>query len=81
MCPNPSDQSARDGYDLVQEIDVLQQRLGDLDKEQQDALVSLRDARYIWLVADTKLKAIKGEVDITKARLIALQSMLKALPK
>lgn len=70
-----------DAFDLVREIDDLQLRLKELDKEQQEALVSLRDARYTWLVADTKLKAIKGEVDIAKARLIALMSMLRALPK
>lgn len=71
----------RDGADLVAEIDGLQLRLKELDREQQESLIELRDARYNWLIADTKLKAVKSEVDVSKARLIALQSMLKAVPR
>ena len=73
--------ASRDGFDLVTEIDQLQRRLEELDKEQQEVLIGLRDAKYHWLVADTKVRAVHGEVDIAKARLIALQSMLKAIPK
>lgn len=75
------DQPDRDSFDLVQEIDVLQKRLGTLDGEWQEAIQQYRDARVNLVVADAAVKACKAELDIKKNRLMSLMSMLRALPK
>ncbi len=71
----------RDGWDLVQEIRAGEQRLGELDRELKDALYSAQLQEYRLLVVKTRLRAIEKEIQITQARLIAKQSMLKALPR
>lgn len=70
-----------DEFDLVQEIREAEQRLGELDHELKDALAIYRDAKYQLLIAETKRSSIRAEIEITKARIMAKQSMLRAMPR
>jgi peroxiredoxin len=75
------EQAETDALDFVEQINALQAELVGLNAEQQAALIAYRDGRYQTLVAEAKLKAVRATIDITKARLIALQAMLKAVPR
>ena len=70
-----------DPHDLTLQIDADQKRLGDLNVEQGAALIAYRDGRYQTLIAETKLKAVRGEIDVLKARVMAKMAMLKAIPR
>lgn len=75
------EQSSRDSWDLARELDEIQKRLADLDREQQVALVAARDAAYNKLVADTRVRGVHAEIDVLKSRGMHLMAMLRALPK
>jgi len=75
------DHPSRDGFDLVQDIDVLQRRLIRLEREFQEAIRAYRDARVTLVSADAGVKACKAEIDIIKTRIMAMQSMLRAIPR
>lgn len=70
-----------DAWDLVQQIDTLQRGLPLLLEEQNAALIAYRDGRHQTLVADAKLKSVHGAIEVTKMRIMALQSMLRAIPR
>ena len=57
------DHPSRDGFDLVQDIDVLQRRLINLEREFQEAIRAYRDARVNLVSADAGVKACKAEID------------------
>jgi hypothetical protein len=75
------EQVETDAFDLVQEINTLQKHLADLLEEFKAANIAYRDGRYQTLVAQAKVSAIRADLDITKARMMGLQSMLKAIPR
>ena len=74
-------QAEVDGFDMVQQIDALQRSLPGLLEEQNAALIAYRDGRHQTLVAEAKLKSVRGAIEITKMRIMALQSLLRAIPR
>lgn len=74
-------QPDRDAFDLVNEIDADQRRLGELNGELQAAMRLKVEARVKLVEADAGVSAARAEIDILKARLMAKMSLLRALPR
>jgi hypothetical protein len=70
-----------DAFDLVEQIDQLQKSLPAFLEEYRAALIAYRDGRHQTLVAEAKRESVKAGIDIAKQRIMALQSMLRALPR
>lgn len=70
-----------DGWELAQEIREMEQRLGPLSEDLKSAMILKTEARVKLVEADAAVGSCKAEIDIVKTRIMAKQSLLRALPK
>jgi chromosome segregation ATPase len=75
------EQAETDAFDMAQQIHTLQAKLPELEEELKAALIAYRDGRHQVLVAEAKKESVKAAIDIVKSRIMALQSILRALPR
>lgn len=71
----------RDAFDLVAEIRALEMSLVTLEREVIAALDAHACARRALFDAEATLRVLKERFAISKTRLSALQSLLRALPR
>ncbi|MDI6773439.1 MAG: hypothetical protein QME77_12780 [bacterium] len=71
----------RDAFDLVGEIRALEMSLATLEREVIVGLEAHACARRALFDAEATLRVLKERFAISKTRLSALQSLLRALPR